>query len=134
MKRRTLTNRSNQRPTWLGLAHRRLNHTVLDAFGWPREVGDDDILSLPLAPNLTRVRLVVRLDAMQLTADEIIRLSPQERLSLIEQLWDSLTDADIPLTSAQQSELERRLATFEDDRTQAVTWNCLHAELERRCP
>jgi putative addiction module component (TIGR02574 family) len=71
---------------------------------------------------------------MQLTPDELTRLSPQERLSLIEQLWGSLSDADIPLMSAQQGELERRLATFENDRAQAVTWDCLHAELERRCP
>ena len=40
---------------------------------------------------------------------------------LIERLWGSLTDADIPLTSAQQGELERRLATFEDERAQEVT-------------
>lgn len=70
---------------------------------------------------------------MQLTHDEIIRLSPQERLSLIEQLWDSLADAEIPLTAAQRAELERRLATFDDDRVQAVTWDSLKAELARRC-
>lgn len=71
---------------------------------------------------------------MQLTQDEIARLSPQERLSLIEQLWDSLTDANIPLTAAQQAEIERRLATFERDRAQGVTWDSLKVELARRCP
>ena len=71
---------------------------------------------------------------MQLTHDEINRLSPQERLTLIEQLWDSLTDADIPLTPAQQAELERRLATLDHDRAQAVTWDNLKAELAQRCP
>jgi putative addiction module component (TIGR02574 family) len=71
---------------------------------------------------------------MHLSPDEITRLSPQERLSLIDQLRGSLTDADIPLSSAQQGELERRLATFEGDRALAVTWSCLLAELERRCP
>ena len=71
---------------------------------------------------------------MQLTHDEISRLSPQERLTLIEQLWDSLTDADIPLTPAQQAELERRLATLDHDRAQAVTWDSLKAELAQRCP
>jgi putative addiction module component (TIGR02574 family) len=34
---------------------------------------------------------------MQLTRDEITRLSPEERLRLIEQLWDSLEDEDVPL-------------------------------------
>ena len=71
---------------------------------------------------------------MQLTHDEILRLSPRERLSLIEQLWDSLVDADIPLTAAQRAELERRLATFDNDRVQAVTWDSLKGELARRCP
>jgi putative addiction module component (TIGR02574 family) len=71
---------------------------------------------------------------MQLTHDEIIRLSPRERLSLIEQLWDSLSDADIPLTPAQRAELERRLATFDHDRAHAVTWDSLKAELTQRCP
>ena len=71
---------------------------------------------------------------MQLTPGEIIRLSPKERLSLIEQLWDSLSEADIPLTATQQAELERRLGTFDQDRTNAVTWDSLKAELAQRCP
>jgi putative addiction module component (TIGR02574 family) len=73
---------------------------------------------------------------MQLSPDEITRLSPQERLSLIEQLWESLSPTDIPLTltPAHQAELERRLATFDHDRAQGVTWDSLKAELARRCP
>lgn len=71
---------------------------------------------------------------MQLTPDEIRQLSPQERLSLIEQLWASLTNADIPLPPAQQAELERRLATLDADRSQAVPWKVLKTELEHRCP
>lgn len=71
---------------------------------------------------------------MQLTHDEIIRLSPRERLSLIEQLWNSLSDADIPLTAAQKAELERRMAMFDHDRTQAVSWDSLRIELVRSCP
>lgn len=69
-----------------------------------------------------------------LTAEEIARLSPEERLDLIEQLWDSLSDADVPLPPAQQTELERRLATLDEDRSRAVTWDDLKAELARRCP
>jgi putative addiction module component (TIGR02574 family) len=71
---------------------------------------------------------------MQLTRDEITRLSPEERLRLIEQLWDSLEDEDVPLPPAQAAELERRLATFDRDRADAVTWDALKAELARRCP
>jgi putative addiction module component (TIGR02574 family) len=71
---------------------------------------------------------------MQLTPDEIARLSPDERLVLIAQLWDSLKDAQIPLTAVQQAELERRLARLDRDRTQSVTWETLKAELAQRRP
>ncbi len=71
---------------------------------------------------------------MILTPDEISRLSPKERLNLIEQLWDSLSESELPLTAAQQAELERRLATSEHDRSQATTWDSLKAELAERCP
>jgi putative addiction module component (TIGR02574 family) len=71
---------------------------------------------------------------MELSPDESNRLSPDERLSLIAQLWDSLEDDHIPLTNAQQTELERRLATLDQDRERSITWEDLKAELEQRCP
>jgi putative addiction module component (TIGR02574 family) len=71
---------------------------------------------------------------VQLTRDEITRLSPEECLRLIGQLWDSLEDEDVPLSPAQAAELERRPAAFDRDRADAVTWDALKAELARRCP
>ena len=67
-----------------------------------------------------------------LTPDLLARLTPDERLALIGQLWDSLSDADIPLREAQKAELARRLSSLDQDRTQAVTWEQLRAELARR--
>jgi putative addiction module component (TIGR02574 family) len=67
-----------------------------------------------------------------LNSYELARLSPEERLALIGQLWDSLSDADVPLPEAQQAELARRLASLDQDRAQAVTWEQLRAELARR--
>jgi putative addiction module component (TIGR02574 family) len=69
-----------------------------------------------------------------LSSDELARLSPKERLALIGQLWDSLHDNDVPLPEAQQTELARRLSSLDQDRTQAVTWEQLRAELDRRRP
>jgi putative addiction module component (TIGR02574 family) len=69
-----------------------------------------------------------------LTPDEIVRLSPPERLALIAQLWDSLEHEQLPLTSAQQAELERRLSSLDQDRRDGVTWSALKAELAQRCP
>ena len=34
LKKRTLTNLYNERPTWLDLAHRRLDEVVAAAYGW----------------------------------------------------------------------------------------------------
>ena len=69
---------------------------------------------------------------MQLTHDEIARLSPDERFALISQLWDSLDEYQVPLTPAQQAELEHRLAKLEKERGQHVPWEALKVELEQR--
>ncbi|MGB6743923.1 MAG: addiction module protein [Terracidiphilus sp.] len=69
-----------------------------------------------------------------LTHDELVRLTPPERLALISQLWDSLEDGQLPLTAAQRAELDRRLETLDQDRREGVTWTALKAELEQRCP
>jgi putative addiction module component (TIGR02574 family) len=69
-----------------------------------------------------------------LSPDELARLTPPERLALIAQLWDSLEHDHIPLTAAQQAELESRLASLDEDRRGAVTWAELKAELQQRYP
>jgi putative addiction module component (TIGR02574 family) len=69
-----------------------------------------------------------------LTQDELVRLTPPERLALISQLWDSLEDDQLPLTAAQREELDRRLASLDQDRRGGITWATLKAELEQRCP
>jgi putative addiction module component (TIGR02574 family) len=69
-----------------------------------------------------------------LTHDELTRLTPPERLTLISQLWDSLEDDQLPLTAAQRTELDRRLETLDQDRREGTTWAALKTELEKRCP
>ena len=69
-----------------------------------------------------------------LTHDELARLTPPERLTLISQLWDSLEDDHLPLTAAQRAELDRRLETLSQDRREGITWADLKTELEQRCP
>jgi len=54
LKKRTLTNLYNQRPTWLDLAHGQLDAAVLDAYGWSHNLPDDQILERLLALNLER--------------------------------------------------------------------------------
>ena len=54
-------------------------------------------------------------------------LSAAERLSLIEELWDSLenTPTDVPLTDAQRDELDRRIDDLERDGPIGIPWEAL---------
>jgi len=85
--------------------------------------------SLPNDPFYLRLK-----DMDLLTPEEIGRLTAPERLSLIAQLWDSLGQDQLPVSPAQQAELDYRLASIDEDRKSAVTWAALKAELEERCP
>ncbi len=54
LAKRTLTNLYNQRPTWLALAHQKLDSAVFAAYGWDARMSDDTILAELLAINHTR--------------------------------------------------------------------------------
>jgi hypothetical protein len=51
---RTVTNLYNQRPTWLDLAHERLDTAVFAAYAWPQGLSDEDILARLLELNISR--------------------------------------------------------------------------------
>ena len=44
-------------------------------------------------------------------AIDVEKLTPQERLRLLERLWESLSDEDLPPTQAQREELDQWLKT-----------------------
>ena len=54
LRRRTLTNLYNERPAWLDTAHRRLDEAVFNAYGWPPNLSDDEVLARLLALNQER--------------------------------------------------------------------------------
>jgi hypothetical protein len=54
LKKHTLTNLYNQRPTWLENAHARLDEAVFAAYGWPPDLPDEGVLQNLLALNLER--------------------------------------------------------------------------------
>ena len=51
-----------------------------------------------------------------LTQDELVRLTPPERLALISRLWDSMEDNQLPLTAAQRAYLAN-LAAFAEQQS-----------------
>jgi len=65
-------------------------------------------------------------------APELARLSPRQRLDLIESLWESLDDEDVPVTDAHRTELDRRIVSFDQDREHSISWGQLKAELRQR--
>ena len=53
-KKRTLTNLYNARPTWLELAHNKLDEAVFAAYGWKSDMTDEEIVAKLLELNLER--------------------------------------------------------------------------------
>ena len=51
---RELLSAATEKPPCLDLAHRGLDDAVLDAYGWPRDLGEGEILERLLALNLER--------------------------------------------------------------------------------
>jgi len=54
LKKRTLTNLYNARPTWLDMAHRDLDAAVAAAYGWPSGLSDEAVLERLFALNQGR--------------------------------------------------------------------------------
>ncbi len=54
LKKRTLTNLYNENPTWLQDAHRELDDAVFAAYGWPKDLTNQDILTRLLQLNNQR--------------------------------------------------------------------------------
>jgi hypothetical protein len=54
LRKRTLTNLYNERPTWLVNAHRDLDAAVAAAYGWPADISEDDALAALLELNRDR--------------------------------------------------------------------------------
>jgi putative addiction module component (TIGR02574 family) len=56
---------------------------------------------------------------------DIARLSPEQRLELLEQIWDSLATnpESVPVTAAQREELERRLDELDRVGPVGIPWD-----------
>jgi putative addiction module component (TIGR02574 family) len=63
---------------------------------------------------------------------DVKQLSPDERLELIEELWDSLSEEDVKLTPEQLEELERRRARLEREGPRGRPWRDVLGDSEKR--
>jgi putative addiction module component (TIGR02574 family) len=63
---------------------------------------------------------------------EALKLSPSDRLQLIEALWDTLSDEAIPVTPEERALLDARLADLEANPGDQSPWSEVKARLEQR--
>ncbi len=65
---------------------------------------------------------------------DIASLTPEERLSLLEELWDSLAAAPeaVPFTEAQRAELDRRLDDLESEGPVGIPWDEVLSRIRSR--
>ena len=63
---------------------------------------------------------------------EVLKLSPSDRLQLIEALWDTLWEDDIPVTPEERVLLDARLADLEANPGDQSPWSEVKARLEQR--
>jgi putative addiction module component (TIGR02574 family) len=64
---------------------------------------------------------------------EISQISVADRLSLIDLLWDSMAENPdlLPITEAQQQELDHRLAHLERDPAAGSSWEVVKARISK---
>ena len=55
-------------------------------------------------------------------AINVNRLTSDEKLQLLEKLWDSLSEDEVPITAAQREELDRRLDDLDQNGPQGIPW------------
>ncbi len=64
---------------------------------------------------------------------EVLQLSVEERIGIIEQIWASLPEGayDPPLTDEMKAELDRRSADIEEHPEDGYTWEEVRARLRQ---
>ena len=71
------------------------------------------------------------MNAHPLLKVDIAELSISERIQLAEDLWDSILEnsEELPLTNAQQQELDRRLEQYNRNPSLGADWNTVKSRL-----
>ena len=63
---------------------------------------------------------------------EAMKLSPGDRLQLIEALWETLSEEDIPVTPEERALLDARLADLDANPGDQSPWSEVRARLQHR--
>ncbi len=91
---------------------------------------------MPTTLALVRLRSIPQFQSMTRSAllSEILDLPAEDRLQLVESIWDSLaaSSESVPVPEWHQSELDRRLADPDEQAT--VSWEEVQARLQKPKP
>ena len=90
---------------------------------WRSRIGEDGISGRAILSSMNTDLLA-----------EALKLSPGDRLQLIEALWDTLSEGDIPVTPEERTLLDERLADLEQNPDAQSPWSEVKARLEQRHP
>ena len=62
---------------------------------------------------------------------DILELSVAERIQIVEDIWDSISQKpdQLPVSEAEKLELDRRLANYEKNPDEGVEWEALKKNL-----
>jgi len=63
---------------------------------------------------------------------EALKLSPSDRLQLIEALWGTLSEEDLPVSPEERTLLDARLADLEANPADQSPWSEVRTRLEQR--
>jgi len=63
---------------------------------------------------------------------EALKLSPGDRLQLIEALWETLSEEDVPVTPEERALLDARLADLDANPGEQSPWSEVRARLQHR--
>jgi putative addiction module component (TIGR02574 family) len=61
--------------------------------------------------------------------EEILALSPAEKILLIEKVWDSLSDNDKTVTETQKNEIRNRIQRYREGKSKFYTWEDVKREI-----
>ena len=66
--------------------------------------------------------------------EEMLELSVSERILLAESLWESIVlhPDEVPITTVQKEELDRRLAEIERGEVETESWDTIKKRFENR--
>jgi putative addiction module component (TIGR02574 family) len=63
---------------------------------------------------------------------DLTKLTPIEKLELIDELWSSITPEQFPLTAEQRTDLHRRLDHLDEEGPVGPSWDSVRHEMTRR--